>query len=133
MKKSIALLVLAFSCYAADRQATIPSGSAIYVDSSSELGKFLAAAFQSRHLPLRIVSSPAEADYTLDSTVLPTWDVVRRNGKRRSAAAEKLTSKSGEVVWRYTVTPGVLKRGDQSVAEDCAKHMRDIVAKGSKP
>lgn len=132
MKKAIALLASVFCCSAADRQASIPSGSAIYVDSGSEFGKFLAAAFQSRHVALRVVSSPQEADYTLDSTVMPTWDVVRRNGKRRDAAAEKLTSKSGEVVWRYTVSPGVLKRGDQSVAQDCAKHMKDIVAKGSE-
>ena len=133
MKNGIALLSLSLCWPAAAQQATIPSGSAIYVDSGNGFDKLLAAAFQSHHVALRVVSSAGEADYTVDSTVMPTWEAVRRGGKTRDAAAEKLTSKSGEVVWRFTVTPGILKRGDQSVAEDCAKHLKGIVAKGSKP
>jgi hypothetical protein len=133
MKNCVALLAVALCCSAASRQATIPSGSAIYVDSSNGFDKFLTAAFQSQHLALRVVSSPEEADYTFDSTVMPTWDVVRKGGKRRSAAAVKLTSKSGEVIWRHTVTPAILKRGGQSMADDCARNMKSIVAKAPKP
>ena len=137
MKDGIALILLALCCSAGQRQATIPAGSAIYVDSTSGLDKSLTAAFQSQHLALRVVTSPDQADYTLDSTVMATWDVVRtRSGGSvgdTSEAAVKLTSKSGEVVWRHTISQGTLKRGNQAVAEDCARRLKSIVAKAPKP
>jgi hypothetical protein len=136
MKTAVALLGFALYGSAADRQATIPSGSAIYVDSNDGLDKFLTAAFESRKVPLRIVSSTEKADYTLDSTVMRVLNVRGRRGgagKDASAAAVNLTSKSGEVVWRYTVSPETLKRGGQSVAEAIAKHIKEVVAKGPKP
>ena len=135
MKTGIALLALALCCSAAHRQATIPSGSAIYVDSKNGFDKFLEAAFQSRHVPLRAVSSPENAYLIrLTAPFFPTWDVVQtRSGRTvgsKAEAAVTLTSKAGEVVWRHTVSEGILKRGGRAVAEECAKHMKDLVAKG---
>lgn len=51
-----------------------------------------------------------------------------------SAAAFKLTSQtSGAIVWAYAVTKGLLGRGNQSVAEACAKHLKDMVARLGPP
>ena len=132
MKIGIALLALGLCCSAAEHKATVPSGSAIYVDSSSGFDKFLSAALQARHVPLRIVSVPEQADYALDSAVFAVAGEVRRRSTSMAtskAEAVKLTSKSGEVVWRYTVTKHTLDKGSQAIAEDCAKHMKDIIAK----
>jgi hypothetical protein len=135
MKSGIVLLAFGLCCSASQDQATIPSGSAIYVDSSNGLDKSLSAAFQARHLSLRVVPSPEQADYTLDGTVFAVWGGGRgRSGRGAKSKSEamKLTSKSGEIVWRYTVAQRILDRGSQAVADDCVKHMKGLVGKGPK-
>ena len=47
--------------------------------------------------------------------------------RKISDAAFKITSKSGDITWTYAVTKGILSHGNQSVAEACAWHLRDIV------
>ena len=136
MKAGIALLVLALSCFAA-HQPTIPAGSAIFVDSQNGFDKQIEVAFQAQHVPLRVVASKDQADYTLDGKVLAIYDVVQTRSGRRvgdtSEEAVSLTSKTGEVIWRFAVSQKTLQRGGQAVAEDCAKHMKSLVGKGSKP
>ena len=136
MKIRIVLLTFGLCCSAAEHKATIPSGSAIYVDPSGGFDKSLSAAFQARHVSLRVVTLPEQADYTLDSAVFPVAGEARRRSTSLAtskAEAVKLTSKSGEIVWRYTVTEHTLDKGSQAVADECAKHMKDMVAKGAKP
>ncbi len=136
MKIGIALLTLTISCLAA-HQPAIPPGSAIFVDSQNGFDKLLDAAFQSQHVPLRVVSSPDKADYTFDGAVMPVFDVVQTRSGRTvgdtSAEAVKLTSKSGEVIWRHAVSQRILKKGSQAVAEDCARHMKELVSKAARP
>ena len=140
MKPVVALLALALCCSAAQRHATIPPGSAIYVDSKNGFDKFLTAAFQAKRVPLRIVSSPEEADYTLDMAGVRAWDVVELDiygwdtmVGRTSEGGVRLTSKSGDVACTYVIPPRILKRGGQSVAEAFAKYIKGVVAKGSRP
>jgi len=130
------VLALVVCGSAAEHQASIPSGSAIYVDPGNGFDKFLIAAFQARHVALRVVSVPEQADYALDSAVFAVAGEARRKStsiKKSKAEAVSLTSKSGEIVWRHTVTQQTLDKGSHAIAEDCAKHMKDIVAKGAKP
>ena len=140
MKTGIALLVVAVGCFSAQHQAKITAGSAIYVDSAHGFDKLLTAAFEARHVPLRIVSSRDKADYELDSAVVAIWDVVETRGPvmdnmtgRTSEPVLRLRSKSGDVVWMYEIQRRVLKRGGQSVADAFAKHIKDVVGQSPKP
>ena len=133
MRSCIVLPVCAALCWAA--HPVIPAGSTIYVDPQNGFDKLMADALQTQHVPVTVVTTAADkADFSFSSVVMPTWDVVqsRRTGGTvgsKSAAAVKLTAKSGEIVWRLTVPESVLKHGDKAVAEDCAKHIKDLVAK----
>jgi hypothetical protein len=120
------------SCFAAKIQTgSIPVGSAVYVDTNNGFDMFVLAAFQSKRVPLRLVSSRENADYVLDSALFHTGELVATPKfaatGRISEAAFKLTSKSGDVIWAYAVTKGMLTAGKQSVAEACAKHLKEIV------
>jgi hypothetical protein len=111
--------------------ATIPAGSAIFVNSNNGFDNFILAAIQSKQVKLHLVSSADKADYVLDSDLFHTGEFVATPKYAStgvvSEAAFKLTSKSGEIVWAYAVTKGMFSRGKQSVAEACAKHLSDIV------
>jgi hypothetical protein len=135
MKPVIALLGFAVFCSAADYQRTVPPGSAIYVDSWHGLDQSLIAAFQTRHLPLQIASSPGNADYTLHCVVIRTSEGVPNPWGGREAtfpatyASVWMTSKSGQYVyvWRYVVSKRTVKRGREAVAEAIAAHIQEIV------
>lgn len=129
----LALFALHAPCSAAKAKPsrTIPSGAKIYVDSNEGFETFLLAALQAKRVLLRLVSSPDQADYILDSTLFHSHEFSATRSLamtgRVSEAAVKLTSKSGDIIWAYAVTKGILSRGKQSVAEACAKHLKQIV------
>ncbi len=110
---------------------TIPSGSKIFIDSNNGFGIFIEAAFQAKGLKVEMVSKADDADYVLDSSLFHDTEFTAVHGNattyRISEAAFKLTSKSGDIVWAYAVTKGILSRGKQSVAEACAKHLNEII------
>ncbi len=128
----VILLTLASPSIAATHKGvTIPAGSSLFVDSNNGFDTFILAAFQNKRVPLKLVSSADKADYILDSSLFHTGEIVATpkyaTTGRTSEAAFKLTSKSGDIVWAYAVTKGIFSRGKQSVAEACAKHLKDIV------
>jgi hypothetical protein len=116
---------------------TIPANSAIFIDSNNGFDIFIAAALQSKGVPLRLVASIDRADYVMDSSLFH-YEVSAAVETRKlgiatsgltSSAAFKLTSRAGDIVWAYEVTKGMLSRGKQSVAEACAKHLKEAVDK----
>lgn len=132
MVRSCCLLVLvgatlatAFGKHPAVKIATV------YVDSTGGFEIFIQAALEAKHAPVRLVSDPAQADFVLDSSLFHDKEFTATtkvaSTYRTSEAAFKLTSKSGEIVWAYAVTKGILSRGKQSVAEACAKHLKDFL------
>ena len=131
-KWMIVLSLLALSCLGAERNA-IPPGSKIYVDSNNGFDIFILAAFQAKQVNAQLVSSADKADYILDSSLFHSHEAVATEKAagtyRISEAAFKLTSKSGDIVWAYAATKGMLSRGNQSVAEACAKHLKEVIRK----
>jgi hypothetical protein len=111
--------------------ATIPPGSTLFIDCNNGFDTFILAALQNKQVQLKLVSSAEKADYVMDSSLFHTAEVVATpkyaTTGRTSEAAFKITSKSGDIVWAYAVTKGILSRGKQSVAEACAKHLKEIV------
>ena len=129
---AVTLLIFLSSSIAATRKGvTIPAGSSLFVDSNNGFDTFILAAFQNKRVALKLVSSADKADYILDSSLFHTGEFVATpklaTTGRTSEAAFKLTSKSGDIIWAYAVTKGIFSRGKQSVAEACAKHLKDIV------
>lgn len=129
-----AVLVFLISASGAGHKATtntIPAGSSIFVDSNNGFDTFILAAIQNKRLDVHLVSSADRADYVLDSALFHSGQFaatgkVAMAGNTREAAF-KLTSRSGDIVWAYAVTKSMLSRGTQSVAEACAKHLKDII------
>ena len=132
---TIAVTLVLSSLYAQHKNETIPAGSTIYVDTNNGFDLFILAAFQAKHVPLKLVSSVDKADYVLDSSLFHEGGFVATQKAagtyRISEAAFKLTTKSGDVVWAYAATKGMLSKGGgkQSVAEACAKHLKGVCAK----
>jgi hypothetical protein len=128
----IGVLFLGLPGLAADK-IVIPAGSKIYVDTNNGFDLFILAAFQVKHVNAQLVSAAEKADYVLDSSLFHSHEFAATEkaagSYRVSEAAFKLTSKSGEIVWAYAATKGILSRGKQSVAEACAKHLKEIVGK----
>ena len=129
-KAGIILFVVTLSVLGAHHPSpTIPPGSKIFVNSNNGFDIFILAAFRAKEVPLQVVSSSDKADYTLDSTLFHSQEVAATQQAagtyRISEAAFKLTSKAGDIVWAYAVTKGMMSRGQQSVAEACAKHLKD--------
>jgi hypothetical protein len=113
----------------------IPSDSKIYVNANNGFDIFLSAAFQSKGVRLQLTPSPDKADYILDSSLFRSreWLETQRIGSHPvEEAAFKLISRSGDTVWAYAVTKGYLTRGMQSIAEACAKHLRNRVESKTK-
>jgi hypothetical protein len=132
------LLAAALPCLEAKQPAKpVAAGSTIYIDTNNGFDMFLMAAFQEKQLPLKIVMKREDADYILDSTIFHSYGVVAGTAGNTGGlaaghmaeAAVKLTSKSGQLVWAYAVAKGVLHKGNQSVAESFAKHLKDMIQK----
>ncbi len=130
----MALLVVVMTFVSAGKKQTsitVPAGSNIFVDTNNGFDTFILAALQNKSVNLHLVPSRDKADYILDSSLfhnteaLVTGDVAKAG--HSSEAAFKLTNKSGEIIWAYAVTKGIFRRGKQSVAEACAKHLKEIV------
>ena len=138
IRPGVVLIAFALCGSAADYQRTVPPGSAIYIDSGPGFAGFLQAAFQDRHVPLQIVSSADKADYVLHlDRAQSTVDVeVEPEREAHFAIAEEyvwMSSRSGNVVWRYAFAKKDMKRGSRAVAEALAEHIKGVVAKGPKP
>jgi hypothetical protein len=133
----VAAMLLAFAAPASSqktpppKQGTIPPGSAIFVDTNNGFDTFILAAIQNKKVNLHLVSSRESADYILDSSLFHDAVAIATpnyaKSGRTSEAAFKLTAKSGDIVWAYAVSKGIFSNGKQSVAEACAKHLKDIV------
>jgi hypothetical protein len=115
-----------------DPPTGIEPNSRIFVDSDNNFDVFLLAALQKKHVRLHLVSSAENADYVLGGGALHTRQFVATRSYAASGtdsqAAVKLTSRSGDIIWAYAVAKSMLfSRGNQSVAEACAKHLKHIV------
>jgi hypothetical protein len=134
---TIAMTLVLPSLYAQHTSETVPAGSTVYVDTNNGFDLFIQAAFQSKRVPLKLVSSADKADYILDSSLFHENEFMATQKVagtyRISEAAFKLTSKGGDVVWAYAATKGMFSKGaKQSVAEACAKHIKAIVERAKK-
>lgn len=113
--------------------AEIPAGSKIYIDAADGFDTYLTAALQKKHVPLVVVENKEGADFELSGVSdhqKPGWAKTLALGQVHSddQASVKLTNiKNGEVVFAYAVNKKNTLHGRQTVAEACAKHLKEIM------
>jgi co-chaperonin GroES (HSP10) len=130
---AVALLcsTLSFNSLAAGKVAP---GSKIYVDAQDGFDTYLTAALQKKHVPVTIVEDKEKADYVLSGVSehqKPGWAKTLALGQIHSddqASVKLVDIKSGEVVFAYAVNKKNTVHGRQTVAEACAKHLKEAMA-----
>ena len=104
------------------------------MDTNNGFDFFILAAFQAKHVPLKLVPVRDQADFILDSSLFHDKEFSAAGNVastyRISEGAFRLSAKNGDIVWAYAATKGLLsKGGKQSVAESCAKHIKELCRK----
>lgn len=113
--------------------AEIPAGSKIYIDAGDGFDTYLTAALQKKQVPLVVVGNKEGADFELSGVSdhqKPGWAKTLALGQVHSddQASVKLTNvKTGEVVFAYAVNKKNTLHGRQTVAEACAKHLKEMM------
>lgn len=118
-------------------QHIIPQGSNVYIDSMDGFETPLAAALTKKKVPLVVVTDITQAQYEITgstekkkhSTGLKIAAIALGGAMGAAATADQMTGSiqvidlhSSAIVYAYTATKG---DRPQSVAEACAKHIKD--------
>jgi hypothetical protein len=136
MRKQLAIAVvllcstLPFESLAAGRLAP---GSKIYVEAEDGFDTYLTAALEKKHVPVTVVGVKEKADYVLSGVSdhqKPGWAKTLALGQIHSddqASVKLVDIKSGEIVFAYAVNKKNTIHGRQTVAEACAKHLKEAM------
>lgn len=125
----IALTLIAVPLAAAD----IPAGSKIYIDAADGFDTYLTAALQKKHVPLVVVANKEVADFELTGVSddqKPGWAKTLALGQTHSddqASVKLVNIKTGEIAFAYAVNKKNTVHGRQTVAEACAKHLKETM------
>ena len=136
MRQSLALLVLALPLTASaskhEGPAALQPNSKVYL---SDMGGFqddLSAALMKKKVPVLMVTEKDKADYVISgksSVESASWS-KRIFVSQLPAAHSSITVTSvasGAVVFAYSVDKENARRGEQSTAEACAKHLKEVI------
>jgi hypothetical protein len=129
------LTILPFSALAVGDAGTIPAGSKVYVQQMDGFGSYLVAAISKKKVPIVVVSAREMADFEIGGDAESQkagWAKTIWTGRTTSAeeASINVTNiKTGVIVFAYNVNKQNARRGKQSAAEACAKHLKDIIGK----
>lgn len=127
-----AALLVAFCAFAGEAGKTIPAGSKIYVDAAEGFDVYMAAAIQKKKVPVSVVTDKEKAHYVMEARAQHEekgWaSKIFLNHRDSTDATVRLVDvKTGEVVWAYSVHKKNSARANQSTAEACAKHLKEVV------
>jgi hypothetical protein len=113
-------VLLAVVC-AAEAQR-IPSGARVFIEKMDGFEDYLAAAFQTKQVPVVMVTDKGKADYVVSGSA--TGDLRDPHHQR---ATIKLVDKDGVVVFAYAFDDDYAIHGKQSAAEACAKNLKKAI------
>lgn len=125
-----------FATSAADEALHIPKGAKVYIAPMEGFETYLSAALMKKEVPLSIVASKDAADFEItgnSETQKAGWakTIMTGNGRADERGSITVTNlKSGVIVYAYAADKGSAFRGKQSVAESCAKHLKERIEKG---
>jgi len=132
-KFSMALVVLLLIAAASAAQA--PRAKIFIAPQKDSFETYLAAAFTKKHLPVAVLTEPAQSDYTLEATLIE--HKTESTGAKfarclfaycagiegtESVSVRLVDNKTKEVVWSYAVNK--YHQRAQSLAEAVAKHLK---------
>jgi hypothetical protein len=127
---------VALTASAADEALLIPKGAKVYVAPMEGFETYLSAAIMKKEVPVSIVANKDLADFEItgtSETQKAGWAKTIMTGNSRSDERGSITVtnlKTGVVVYAYAADKGSAVRGKQSVAESCAKHLKERIDKG---
>jgi hypothetical protein len=134
---AVAMVISLSAAYAAaDESLLIPKGSKVYIAPMEGFETYLSAAIMKKEVPLSIVTNKDLADFEItgnSETQKAGWakTIMTGNGRADERGSITVTNlKSGVVVYAYAADKGSAIRGKQSVAESCAKHLKERIEKG---
>lgn len=134
MRRFLAVLLLATSSFAlaaTPTPNTIPAGSHIFLEDMNGFEADFTAALQKKHVPLIVTDNKEKADYFVSakSTIQNAgWaKTIFVSPLPAAHASITIKSKSGDTVFAYAVDKMSARKGTQSTAEACAKHLKDVV------
>jgi hypothetical protein len=121
----VALLMLScsMSCFA--RTPKIKSGATVYIEPMGGYEAYLVSAFTKKHVPLIVVADKDKAEYIITSTV------AANDRAATPASASIAVIDASQIVFAYAAG----KEGTnqlQKTAEDCAKHMKEVIERPRK-
>jgi hypothetical protein len=120
----------------ADEAMQIPKGSRVFIAPMEGFETYLSAALMKKEVPVSIVANKEQADFEItgnSETQKAGWakTIMTGNGRADERGSITVTNvKSGVVVYAYAADKGSAFKGKQSVAESCAKHLKERIEKG---
>lgn len=112
------------------------TGAKVFLAPQGGFETYIAAAFTKKHVQVRIVGTPEDADYVLEAA--PVEHKPESTGSKvarclfaycagiegtESASVRLIDQKTKDTVWSYTVNKG--HQREQSLAEAVAKHFEN--------
>ena len=127
-----ALLFAAVPMMAATAPAKITPNATVYIAPMDGFGSDLQAAFIKKHVPLVMVDDQAKANYVIDGhndNQKAGWakTIFFSPAPSEHASITLKDAKTGAILYAYSVDKAAARRGPQSAAEACAKHLREAI------
>lgn len=113
----------------------IEAGSTVFVEPMSGFENYLLAAMQKKKVMLTLVANEDQAAYVIKGTWEESkagWAKIISLGQIHSddaASVQLIDIKSGAILFAYAVNKKNTWHGDQTTAEACAKHLKELMAK----
>jgi hypothetical protein len=127
-------LVIAVQSVSAQNSGNLTSGAKVFVNQMPDgFDTFLKAAFAKKGVPLTVVPTKDDAEFEITGTsetvkAGKAKKIIRLDWHSDEQATIAVSNvKSGEVVFAYSVNKKSSRRGKQSTAEACAKHLKKKV------
>ena len=121
------------------RTAVVPSagsailpGSSVYVAPMGGYERFIIAALEEKRVPVVVLSDPSISNFEIrDVAVNPAgWAKAASSGSANWSEQANITVtdlKTHAVVFSFAVKESNSSHGNKSSAEDCAKHLRELM------
>jgi hypothetical protein len=109
--------------------------NSVFISSMNGFETYLAAAFEKKRVPLRIVADQARAAYVITGTSeekkagAAKMLVFGQIHSDNAASIQMVEQKTGAVIFAYAVNKKNTLHGQQTTAEACAKHLKEQLEK----
>jgi hypothetical protein len=151
VRTTLALLLILSAAPLVAQMPQIRPGDAIFIEPMSGYELDLAAALMKKKVPLTIVRDKSQAAFIVRGqlnahSIVPVAVVLSTNGlpssgfpitqkypnSQTEASITVLDAHNARIVYAYTVNKSADTNQRKSVAEACAKHLKDFMAKIGK-